>query len=478
MTKTDSTSDAPKPVTAFIAYSHEDKRHLAKLHQHLSLLRNQGKLDDWHDRRIDPGQEWEQAIDHRLHNDRIILLLVSPAFIASKYCWEKEMRVAMQRHEAGDAIVIPIIVRDCDWNTAPFGKLEALPEKGKALALWQNRDSAWRNVAEGIRRILESPHSEQVAREVTGAASILPTARREVVERVKRFLSHPPQPILLHDLVMGEVERVRTTITSDPSYAHGTHMSGAEIAEQLPRYEALSESLMALFATGCRWSSPSGHQLWVDALERLSSLPVPDGHRIQPGFKVNLYRYPALLSLYAGGISAVAAKGYDMLASLLVKGSTLDYYNNKVPMILAVNAWGVLEIDVAKTLPGWDGWLPFNRHLCSNPQLRESLREFLPEDQQYDAALDRFEYLLGLVYWDLFSTRFNGNWAPASCFAWRDRNRDWDPNRMPVIQQLVEEINTEGENWSLLKAGLFSGSPERLISTMQAYNYSLATRPH
>jgi hypothetical protein len=295
---------------------------------------------------------------------------------------------------------------------------------------------------------------------------------------VKRFLSHPPQPILLHDLVMGEVERVRTTITSDPSYAHGTHMSGAKIAEQLPRYEALSESLMALFATGCRWSSPSGHQLWVDALERLSSLPVPDGHRIQPGFKVNLYRYPALLSLYAGGISAVAAKGYDMLASLLVKGSTLDYYNNKVPMILAVNAWGVLEIDVAKTLPGWDGWLPFNRHLCSNPQLRESLREFLPEDQQYDAALDRFEYLLGLVYWDLFSTRFNGNWAPASCFAWRDRNRDWDPNRMPVIQQLVEEINTEGENWSLLKAGLFSGSPERLISTMQAYNYSLATRPH
>src|SRR5215218_8927405 len=109
-------SDPQEPVTAFIAYSHEDRRHLAKLHQHLSLLRNQGKLDDWHDRRIDPG-------------------LVSPAFMASKYCWEKEMTVAMERHDAGDATVIPIIVRDCDWKTAPFGKLEALPEKGKAVTL-------------------------------------------------------------------------------------------------------------------------------------------------------------------------------------------------------------------------------------------------------------------------------------------------------------------------------------------------------
>ena len=139
-------SDPQEPVTAFIAYSHEDKRHLTKLHQHLSLLRNQGKLDDWHDRRIDPGQEWEQAIDDRLYNDKIILLLVSPSFMASKYCWEKEMKVAIERHDTGDAIVIPIIVRDCDWKTAPFGKLEALPEKGKAVTLWSNRDSAWRNV--------------------------------------------------------------------------------------------------------------------------------------------------------------------------------------------------------------------------------------------------------------------------------------------------------------------------------------------
>ena len=469
----------PNPVTTFIAYSHEDKRHLTKLHQHLSLLRNQGKLDDWHDRRIDPGQEWEQAIDDRLYNDKIILLLVSPSFMASKYCWEKEMKVAIGRRDAGDAIVIPIIMRDCDWKTAPFGKLEALPEKGKAVTLWSNRDSAWRNVAEGIRRILESPHSEQGAQEIAGEAPLLPMPKRAMVEQVKRYLSHPPQPILLHDLVMGEVERVRTTILSDPTYDSGTQLAGAEIAEQLPRYEALSETLMALFATGCRWAAPGEQQPWVNALERLSSLPVPDGHLVQPGFKVNLYRYPALLSLYAGGIAAVAATRYDMLATVLVKCSALDYYNHKVPMVLAVNAWGVLEIDIAKKLPGWDGrLLPFNQYLCSNPQLRESLREFLPEDQQYEAELDRFEYLLGLVYWDLLSTTCNGNWAPASCFAWRDRNRDWDPNRMPVVQQLEEEIRSDGANWSLLRTGLFSGSLERLISTAQAYNQSLVRRPH
>src|SRR5215207_8492878 len=250
-------TDPQEPVTACIAYSHEDKRHLTKLHQHLSLLRNQGKLDAWHDRQIDPGQEWEQAIDDRLYSDKIILLLVSPSFMASKYCWEKEMKVAIGRHDAGDAIAIPIIVRDCDWKTAPFGKLEALPEKGKAVTLWSNRDSAWRNVAEGIRRILESIHSEHGAQEIAGVAPVLPMTKWAMVEHLKRYLSYPPQPILLHDLVMGEVERVRTTISSDPSYAHGTHMTGAEIAEQLPRYEVLSETLMALFATGCRWSPPS-----------------------------------------------------------------------------------------------------------------------------------------------------------------------------------------------------------------------------
>src|SRR5829696_733690 len=149
-------SDPQEPVTAFIAYSHEDKRHLAKLHQHLALLRNQGKLDDWHDRRIDPGAEWEQAIDDHLYQDRIILLLVSPSFMASKYCYDKEMTAAMARHNAGEATVIPIIARDCDWETAPFGKLEALPEKGEPITRWAPQDSGWRNVAKGIRRVIES----------------------------------------------------------------------------------------------------------------------------------------------------------------------------------------------------------------------------------------------------------------------------------------------------------------------------------
>ena len=168
------TATAPslhEPITAFIAYSHKDIRHLAKLHDHLSPLRNQGRLDDWHDRQIDPGQEWEQKIDDRLFNDRIILLLVSSNFLASKYCWEKEMTVALDRHEVQDAIVIPIIVSDCDWQIAPFRALEALPEKGKAVTRWSNRESAWRNVAEGVRRVLDSLQGGQDASGIAGTSS-------------------------------------------------------------------------------------------------------------------------------------------------------------------------------------------------------------------------------------------------------------------------------------------------------------------
>lgn len=479
MTDSVAQSSPQEPVTAFIAYSHEDISHLRKLHQHLSLLKHEDKLDAWHDRRIDPGQEWERAIDNRLYNDQFILLLISPGFMSSKYCWEQEMTTAMQRHDAGEATVVPIIVRDVDWHGAPFGKLEALPEKGRAVTLWSNRDSAWRNVAEGIRTVVESLLDTREEEASGDAPPTSPVAKTEMIASLKRFLSHPRQPIQLNDLVIGEVERVRSVVTSDPSYAAGPNLSATDIVDQLPQYEALSETLMALFATGCRWSPPDEHQPWVEAPERLSSLPVPEGRLVQPGFKIHLYRYPALLSLYAGGIAAVASKRYDMLAALLVKGSALDYYNHKVPTVLTLNSWGVMENDIAKTLPGWEGrWLPFNQHLCSNSQLREALRELLPEDAQYDAEFDRFEYLLGVVFWDLNSTTFNGKWAPASCFVWRDTNRDWDPRRMPVVNQLAEEIQRDGKNWPLLKTGLFDGSLERLLATMREYNYSLGTRPH
>ena len=140
------------PISLFYSYSHKDENLRDKLETHLSLLKNQGVIQDWHDRRIGAGTEWEGAIDENLRHARIILLLVSADFLASKYCRDVEIRKAMERHEAGTAQVIPVILRPVDgWQSAAFGRLQALPKNGKAVTTWKNRDEAFADVARGIR---------------------------------------------------------------------------------------------------------------------------------------------------------------------------------------------------------------------------------------------------------------------------------------------------------------------------------------
>ncbi len=101
-----------------------------QLEVQLSMLKRQGAIETWHDRRIGAGQEIDGAISGNLEEADIILLLVSPDFLASDYCYDREMIRAMERHHAGDAIVIPVILRACDWHPAPFGKLNATPPDG------------------------------------------------------------------------------------------------------------------------------------------------------------------------------------------------------------------------------------------------------------------------------------------------------------------------------------------------------------
>jgi hypothetical protein len=101
---------------------------------------------------IGAGEEWKGAIDRNLEEAQIVLLLISPDFLASAYCYDIETKRAVERHDRGEARVIPVILRPCDWHEAPFGKLQALPRDGKAVTSWRNRDEAWKDVAQGIRR--------------------------------------------------------------------------------------------------------------------------------------------------------------------------------------------------------------------------------------------------------------------------------------------------------------------------------------
>src|SRR5712691_10572913 len=104
------------PVVVFDSYSHADEKLHDELAKHLTPLEREGVIQRWHDRQITAGREFGSEIDEVLNLAGIILLLVSPDFVASEYCWSKEMKRAMERHEAREARVIPIILRPVDWH--------------------------------------------------------------------------------------------------------------------------------------------------------------------------------------------------------------------------------------------------------------------------------------------------------------------------------------------------------------------------
>src|SRR6266496_3118634 len=155
-------SQLTKVIKLFCCYAHKDKRLRDELEKHLSLLNHQGFISTWSDQEVLPGEEWKQAIDTKLREADIVLLLVSPDFMRSDYCYSIEMQQALERHTRGEICVIPIILRYGEWKEAPFGRLQVLPTEGKPVVSqsWHNRDEAFANVVQGIRKAVEKLRSK------------------------------------------------------------------------------------------------------------------------------------------------------------------------------------------------------------------------------------------------------------------------------------------------------------------------------
>jgi tetratricopeptide (TPR) repeat protein len=151
------------PLKVFYSYAHEDNKLRGLLEKHLNLLKRQNLIEDWHDRNINAGKEWAREIDTNLATADIFLLLISPDFVYSDYCYSIEMKRALQRHENGTARVIPVILRPGDYDEAPFSKLQALPTNAVPVTdrKWRNRDEAFLDIAQGIRATVKELLSEK-----------------------------------------------------------------------------------------------------------------------------------------------------------------------------------------------------------------------------------------------------------------------------------------------------------------------------
>lgn len=139
----------------FCSYSHQDEKYRTELETHLALLARQGAVHVWHDRLIQPGADWAREIDDNINLANVVLLLVSADFLASQYCYGIEMNRALARAAASETRVVPILVRKCDLQGAPFGHLQWLPTGAKPVKNWTDRDSAWTDVAKGVRKVVQ-----------------------------------------------------------------------------------------------------------------------------------------------------------------------------------------------------------------------------------------------------------------------------------------------------------------------------------
>ena len=179
------------PKKIFFSYSHKDETLRNHLEVQLAQLKNQGIVESWHDRSIIAGSPVDKTISEQLEESDIILLLVSSDFLASEYCYGKEMGRALERHKAEEALVIPVILRPCDWKYAPFGNFLATPKDGKAVTTWPNMDEAFLDVVSYIRNAIGEMTGDSL--DTLATTDLPPEPSAQVV-----YSSYGPQSRNLH----------------------------------------------------------------------------------------------------------------------------------------------------------------------------------------------------------------------------------------------------------------------------------------
>ena len=143
-------------IKVFYSYSHKDEDFKNALETHFAVLRNDNLIDEWHDGKINAGDDWNEEIQKNMDDAHIILLLFSPDFIDSKAC-QKEVKRALELKKEKGTIFIPVILRPCSWEELDdIFNIQALPKDKNPVSKWDNNDEAWQSVYEGIKAQVES----------------------------------------------------------------------------------------------------------------------------------------------------------------------------------------------------------------------------------------------------------------------------------------------------------------------------------
>ena len=201
----------------FYSYSHKDTRLCELLETHLKALQRSGLIRSWYDRKIDPGAEWSEQIQRAMERAGIILLLISPDFMASDYCYEIELPFAMKRHQSGEAVVIPILLRPVAYQDAPFGTLQMLPKGARPIIVWGRRDEAFNDVAAAIRSVIIDKRLHPDPDRATSHESELRERVLDAAVPAEVRVNEPADVVAL--IRLPDSKGLRAVLQSDDSYS-------------------------------------------------------------------------------------------------------------------------------------------------------------------------------------------------------------------------------------------------------------------
>jgi hypothetical protein len=283
------------------------------------------------------------------------------------------------------------------------------------------------------------------------------------LRQVKVLVGDPTKAPALHDLVAAEVARVVEAIR-DESFASGPPYSKEDLARRATAYEELAEDLGRAAAVVAYWSQTTDERIVPRAIARLANAP---DRSAGTGTWLDLALYPAVLVLYSAGLGAVIGRREMLLAQLLTQ-ATIRQRDDWKPAALALHAPAAIEHRVAQQLPGLDRrHTPVSDHLVE--VLRPWLEELEPDQGSYEWAFDRFEYLFGLIAYDISRQERSAGWGAVGRFSWRGQYGNG-------IEVPVEaEIASLGDQWPLLRAGLFGRDLARLRESVTGWHQRIGS---
>jgi hypothetical protein len=172
---------------AFYSYSHQDEEWRKKLGTYLKPLVRGKLMEEWHDRKIQPGTDWNTEISEQLAQANLIFLLVSEEFLASDYCFGVEVEAAMERVKEGSATVVPILLKPCLWDVSPFSNLQFVPRDSEPILSWDKPEEAFVKVAREIQALVTKAPPEPVAPQAAASTDPVGASLQLVREQVRAY---------------------------------------------------------------------------------------------------------------------------------------------------------------------------------------------------------------------------------------------------------------------------------------------------